>query len=48
MQKSKIVRSYTLLVETEKKLRKHCSDKATSMSAFVDVAIQEKIERDKK
>ena len=48
MNKSKKVCSYTLMETTDEMLRKHLADKPTSMSAFVDIAIREKVEREQK
>lgn len=48
MQKGKIASTFTLMPETIEKLEKHCEKTAYTKSAFVDVAIQEKIERETK
>ena len=46
MKKSKKMCTFTIRPDVEERLRKHCDKSALSMSAFVDFAIEEKLDRD--
>ena len=46
MKKDKKVCKFTLMPETVEGLERHCGKTAYTKSAFVDVAIQEKLERE--
>lgn len=46
-EKPKKICTYTLMETTDEMLREHLKDSPISMSAFVDVAIQEKIAKEK-
>ena len=48
MQKGKKTCTFTLRPETKRKLMEHCKKTAYTMSAFVDIAVEEKLEREKK
>jgi len=48
LNKRKIVRTFTLMPETVEKLEKYYETRPTTKSAFVDVAIQEKLKKEER